>query len=685
MSPADFAAGWWRLRHRGDDAWGLLTRSGQITQLEHVQASNGSSPIHDLRNIHTAANLRVAHDRYVTSGPRRPENAQPFFLSDGAFTLGLAHNGNLPVAVVQRLRELLHKPLPVIASDSWVMTQFLLESRQKYKTWEETFVAMLPLLQGAFSLACLTDENVIYAIRDPWEIRPLCLGRKNETWVVASESVALANMGAQYVREVEPGEIVRLNPDGSSGSTLYAQADERRCVLETIYFSKNESVHDGQTIREQRRRLGELVGARFKEKKIAIDCVIPILNSGKQMSIGVSHALEMDNTEAISIATELRSFIQNTPTARTEIVNQKHVVDGGYIQGKRILLCDDSLVRGTSLSALLAKIREHNPAEIHIVLGSEPVVDICEWGIDLPTREELFVFQLLQTRPDWNNTEEYEAWLSKVEHLVAKKLGVDSVTYLDRTSVNKALKRSENQLCRHCFGGSDPIENNPPTYRVEHLEALRKQKVLFFASGSGTNVENVLQQMQDGKILAKPIGVVTNKRDGGVMDRARAFGVETTVFSAKTYELDILSFIVSHPEGIPDVIVLAGWMRILSDEFLEKIEKLGVTIVNLHPALLSGKGAGFVATAAGRVPELRGADVIEQAHQKPLAEMPVTGATVHQVLPAHKVDTGRVIIKEEVARREDETLAELTARIHKAEYRILPIAIQRILLERLKV
>ena len=470
IPPEDFIAGWWRLRHRGDGAWGMITVSGQGVQHDHVPGSNGhGNPINLLNNAGVDAYIRLGHDRYATSGGAGSENSQPIYLSDGQNTLGLAHNGNLPGKVVQHLRTLLRTPLPDDASDSRVMAQLLLDFRPRFTTWEETFVALLPRFQGAFSLACLTDEDAIYAIRDPWDIRPLCLGRKNNTWVVASESVALDSMGATYMREVEPGEIVCLRPDGRITATKYASgAGERRCALEPLYFSKIDSIVDQETIREQRQRLGELVGARFLNKGKREGFVVPILNSGKQVAIGVARALGLPIAEeAIRLALDKRSFIQNTPATRTEVVNQKHVVNGEYIRGKCIILCDDSLVRGTSLIALLAKIREHNPAEIHILLGSEPVIDICEWGVDLPTRTELFVYNLLQERPDWSNQDEYLSWLAKVEDLVAKELGVDSVTYLDRKSVNLALNRTDDQLCRHCFGGKKPTEDNPPTYRIE--------------------------------------------------------------------------------------------------------------------------------------------------------------------------------------------------------------------------
>ncbi len=466
ISPQDFCAGWQNLKNRGGDAWGLITVTDTGSILHHAQKFNA------VQNNGVDASIRLGHNRYATSGGGSLQNAQPFLLKSGPYTLGLAHNGNIPELIVEELRTLLLEPIASDASDSHVMTRFLLESRALYKTWSETFLAVLPLFRGAFSLACLTDENIIYAIRDKWGIRPLCLGKKGNTWAVASESFAFDPMGADFVREVRPGEVISLSLDGKLSSTRYAKAQkEQFCLLESIYFANNKSVRHGRTIKARRKALGRAAARRFLSKGIPVDLVIPVLNSGKQMSMGVSEVLRMKNIEAISIATQERSFIQNTPETRKQLVHAKHVVDGTIIEGKRLLLCDDSLVRGTSLGSLLEKIKEHKPAEIHILLGSEPVIDICDLGIDLPTKEELLVHRLVQEKPDFTNESLYFAWLKEVEELVARELGINSITYLDRASVNTAMKLRDDQMCRHCFGGEYPISQS--THLTRPLSSAR--------------------------------------------------------------------------------------------------------------------------------------------------------------------------------------------------------------------
>jgi|GEM_PF-4526 len=682
VSLADFKKGFMALQHRGADAAGMVAK--QDKQLSVLHKNGEISDLFLEHSAHTHAQALLGHNRYATSAGVSLSNAQPFLLTSERFQLALAHNGNLPDECVESLRLLLQGKYPTGASDSYLMTSTLLLERLKYQNWEETLLKTLPLFQGAFSLIGITDEGSMFGIRDPWGIRPLCLGKKDQTWVLVSESVALDAMGAEYFRELLPGEMITISADGKLGSIMYAVTSqpEQRCALESIYFAKNQS-YDGKTkMFERRRELGRMAGRRFQQKHIPIDVVIPILNSGKEMSLGVSDALNMANTAAIKVRGKKRSFIQSDDSQRQNAVHQKHIVDGLQIKNQRILLCDDSLVRGTSLKGLIDKIKElkdQQPAEIHLVLGSEPVVNICDLGIDLPDKA-----QLLAARIGGKT-------VSELEKRVAKELGIKSVTYLDRQSVEAAFGLSGNEMCWHCFGGPHPINHRRrPLYRSENVPAFAKQKVVFLASGSGTHVYNFLRLMSQGVIIAKPLDVITNVETAGVIQRAATFNVPTTVISSKgklkdpndrqEYEQQLLNHILSYPFGPPDVIVLAGWMMVLSDTFLEPLAAKGITIINLHPALLSGTGQDHVMSSKGMVPELRGAHAVQETLALPLSLMPITGSTVHQVQPRTVFDTGKVLIKTEIARRETESEAELTDRIKAAEYVIFPLALQMVLM-----
>src|SRR5258708_6229641 len=295
LSVQDFANGFSARQHRGGDAAGVLSLSGKSVTVDDVMGG-----IEDLFEETTGVEnytVLIGHNRYTTSAGMSMSNAQPFFFKQGKHSLGLAHNGNIPTEYLRSLKKMLTRAPSAESSDSYILTKILLRARTKHASWMDTFVTTLALFKGAFSLICVTEEGCIYAIRDPWGIRPLCLGKRDGAWVVVSETVALDAMGAQYVREVLPGEIICLRPDGTSLSILYAKhiIKEHRCLLETIYFYKNKSFDGRSHVWEQRRALGRSVAARFAHKNIPIDLVIPILNSGKEMAIGASDVLGMVN------------------------------------------------------------------------------------------------------------------------------------------------------------------------------------------------------------------------------------------------------------------------------------------------------------------------------------------------------------------------------------------------------
>ena len=683
VSVTAFKRGFLALQHRGADAAGLMINQDHQMSVTHHQGEIGE--LFSQIDLESSTTVLIGHNRYATSSGLSLSNAQPFFLSDRDFSLALAHNGNIPEEGLAALKALLVSECPADASDSYVMAKVLLEARPRFESWSETMIQTLPLFEGAFSLVCSTEAGDLFGIRDPWGIRPLCLGSLDQTWVVASESVALDAMGAHYHRELLPGEMLHLTSDGQPQAIMYAATSqpEQRCALESIYFAKNQSFDGRSKIFERRRELGRLAGRRFLKKHIPIDLVIPILNSGKEMSLGVSEALNMANTAAIRVRGKKRSFIQSDDNQRQNAVHQKHIVDGVQIKDQRILLCDDSLVRGTSLKGLINKIKElenQQPAEIHLVLGSEPVVNICDLGVDLPTKKQLLASRL------GGRT------LVDLEKKVAHELGIKSVTYLDRQSVETAFGQSGNEMCWHCFGGPHPIHHRRrPIYRAEQATAARQQKIVFMASGSGTHVYNFLRAMTQGVITAQPLEVITNIESAGVIQRAATFNVPVTVLPSKgtlnnpklrqAYEASLLRHLLSYPFGPPDVVVLAGWMMVLSDVFLEPLAAKGVMVINIHPALLSGTGQDQVMTSKGLIPELRGAHAIADTITIPLSKMPIAGSTVHQVSPRTLFDTGKIIIKTEVPRFEADTETELTQRIKAAEYLIYSLALQKTLLQ----
>lgn len=443
------------LEHRGNGPAGscLLTTQGNFKRLK-------ATSIDALQTKRKArfAQVAIGHNRYRTSASTSQRNTQPFLIrtSNGKYTLALGHNGNIPDEEVVKLRKKLQKKLPRSASDSFVLTHLLLEQRPSFKDWTTTFKKVLAPIRGAFSLVCITEEGILYAMRDQFGIRPLCLGRKDTTWFVASETVALDAIQAEVMREIAPGEMLRLENNGRYTFYRYAKPEgpEKRCLLETIYFASLHSYSGRDSIVRQRKALGAAAARRFQKKQVEVDWVVPILNSGLSVAQGAAAQLNVLLYRAIGINGKKRSFIQNTPKERRDVVYQKHIVfDPRYmsnVAGKSILLCDDSAVRGTSLENLIKRIhafKEKGPREVHVLLGSEPVVDGCDLGVDLPDKSIL-----LANKVGGETLEE-------IELNIAAFLKVDSVTYLDRVAVETALEKTSNQMCYHCFGGPHPTKN----------------------------------------------------------------------------------------------------------------------------------------------------------------------------------------------------------------------------------
>lgn len=681
----EFSQAFAPLQNRGEDAAGVVA----LNKKGDFQVVKNAGPIIELfseksSKLPKKSNLWIGHNRYATSAGTTEDNIQPFIGKNGNYFLALGHNGNLITDSVANLGVWVNERAVPGTSDSALMTSLLLQERPKYASWQETFIHELPKFRGSFSLVMITEEKKLYVVRDPWGVRPLSIGRKNQNWIVASETTSFNAIGANYIREVLPGELICFDQSQSYRSIIYSTRNqpENRCILETHYFSNSKSFDGYARIAYQREELGRGVAERFRKKNIEVDCVVPVLNSGLHVAKGVATALDLPLSNAVKVNGKKRTFIQNTTKKRKAAVYEKHVVLPQEITGKTILLADDSLVRGTSLGILIEKIRFAGPKAIHVILGSPPVIDTCDLGVDLPRQKDLLAAK-------WR-----EFPLEKIERLTADFLGVDSVTFSENMIVNHSLEKHAVDMCTHCFGGLHPVKEMPrPYFRSELTSQLKKQKVLFLASGSGTNVDNLLFSMERGEILAQPVKVITNNPEAGVIDKAKKHGVMTTILPSpkakfnsperKKYEILLAKSILENKKLRPDVIVLAGWMLILGDAFNDKIHKAGIDMINIHPALISGKGQSSLITSVGRIPEIRGDNGIKKTYQVPFSSMPVTGVTVHRVSPHQSVDTGEVLVKAEVMRYNNEEMADLEARIHATEYLIFPIGLQQVLLKRL--
>jgi amidophosphoribosyltransferase len=426
--------GLYALQHRGQESAGIATCEGGVA---HVHRALGLvSQVFTEENLHYLRGpLAIGHTRYSTTGAPRLRNAQPYLIETALGPLGIAHNGNLTNAPALR-RELLNQGVGLISSsDSEVITQMLAGAAGR--TWDERIPDMMQRAQGAYSLTLLTRE-AIYAVRDPWGFRPLCLGRLNETgWVVASESSALATIGATFLRELAPGEIVRLDADGVTAWQGVPPADRPAlCIFEYIYFARPDSLLEGRSVHRVRRMLGARLA---RDNPVDADMVIGAPDSATAHAIGYAHEAGIPFGEGLIKNRYIgRTFIQPDDRLRRMGVALKFNPLPDTLRGKRIVLVDDSIVRGNTSGPIAALLRQAGAAEVHMRVASPPIRHPCFMGVDMATRDELIA-----------------ARLSVPE--IADKLAVDSLAYLSIEGLMEAVGPGNGGHCMACFSGRYPV------------------------------------------------------------------------------------------------------------------------------------------------------------------------------------------------------------------------------------
>ncbi|MFQ6100428.1 MAG: amidophosphoribosyltransferase [Anaerolineae bacterium] len=421
------------LQHRGQESAGIATSDGRIA---HIHKGMGLvSQVFNEENLHhLQGHLAIGHNRYSTTGSSYLRNVQPYLIETALGPLGIAHNGNLTNAPALR-RDLLDGGVGLISSsDSEVITQML--AGAPGGVWEERIAAFMGRAEGAYSLTMITREAV-YGVRDPWGFRPLCLGRLNGNgWVLASESCALATIGATFVREVRPGEIVRLDESGlTSWQGVEAAERSALCIFEYIYFARPDSLLEGQSVHRVRRRLGARLA---QEHPVDADMVIGVPDSATSHTIGYANAAGIPFGEGLIKNRYIgRTFIQPDNRLRRLGVALKFnpLTD---IRGKRIVVVDDSIVRGNTSGPLVALLRQAGAAEVHMRVASPPIRHPCFMGVDMSTREEL-----IAARMGVNE--------------IARHMGVDSLGYLSLEGLLEAVGAERGGHCHACFSGEYPV------------------------------------------------------------------------------------------------------------------------------------------------------------------------------------------------------------------------------------
>jgi amidophosphoribosyltransferase len=454
--------GLYALQHRGQESAGIAVSNGR--QILVYKDMGLVSQVFDESTLEALkGHVAVGHARYSTTGASTWHNAQPTFRPTADGSIALAHNGNLTNTrdLVQLVRDLpssageldIHaRNLETGTNDTSVVTALL--AHHPDTSLEERAAELLPQVRGAFSFIWM-DEDTLYAARDPQGIRPLVLGRLERGWVVASETAALDIVGASYVREVEPGEMVTVDADGLR-TRRFAQPEPKGCLFEYVYLARPDTLLNDQRVHSVRVEIGRRL-ARAEEviqSPADADLVIPVPESGTPAAIGYAEASGIPYGMGLVKNSYVgRTFIQPSQTIRQLGIRLKLNPLRDVIEGKRLVVVDDSIVRGNTQRALVRMLREAGAREVHVRISSPPVKWPCFYGIDFATRAELIANGL--------STDE-----------ICSSIGADSLAYIELDQLVDATGVPKANLCRACFDGVYPVELPEPAHLGKHLLEL---------------------------------------------------------------------------------------------------------------------------------------------------------------------------------------------------------------------
>ncbi len=617
-----------------------------------------------------SAKCAIAHNRYSTTGKSSLVNAHPVYFKNKKYAISIGHNGNIP-DVSSLLSSL--KKKPKASSDTALLAALLLQNRERYSSWIETLQQTLYGVKGAFCLVIMVEDGTLFAVRDQYGIRPLCYGKTDHGWIVVSESVGVDVVHGQFIREVKPGEIISIDRKGNLHSVFFGEPKRQKlCLFEHIYFSRADSFINGMRIKSGREALGRSLGKRIRDKGVEIDIVVPIFNSGYYAAKGVAQELGLPMVEAVVTSNYYgRTFIHPDPTKRVTAVSGKHNFIPDEIQGKRVIFIDDSAVRLTTGRAIVNGLLQAGAKNVYAGFACPPIINPCDLGIAMKSKEELLAAQ-------WENES-----LEAIEQHVADHIGAAGLVYLPLDDTIQALGGARRDFYSYYFGGEHPINGKQEVFPIKNRSVSDKPNIIVMISGSGTNLQKIIDETENGRIAASVTHVISNNPDAYGLKRAKKHNIPTTVMPSegklkdqekrKHFEQQLIKKI---QEIRPDMIVLAGWMIVLSDDFMMKMQKDEIPVINVHPALLTEENHETIRTSRGVIPVMRGAHAIADAYWQ---ELQLSGVTVHQLIPKTIYDTGPVILREEVRRSLHESLDSWEASIHETEYRVLPAAINRVL------
>lgn len=435
---AHTALGLHALQHRGQEAVGIVSYDGEQFNSHRALGLVGDNFSTEEVISQLAGSVAIGHVRYSTTGDTVIRNVQPLFAEFKFGGLAVAHNGNLTNSYAVR-RALIERG-SIFQSTSDTETIIHLIARSEYGRVVDRLTDAISQIEGAFSLVAMTGKKLI-GVRDPHGVRPLVIGKLGEAYIITSETCALDILGAKFIRDIDPGEIVIIDENGLHSLKPFSKKPRRFCIFEYIYFARPDSMIEGRHVYAVRKNIGKELA---RESHVDADVIVPVPDSGVPSAIGYAQESEIPFELGIIRNHYVgRTFIEPTAQIRHLGVRLKHNANLGSIKGKRVILVDDSIVRGTTSTKIVEMVRAAGATEVHMRISSPPTTHSCFYGIDTPEREQLMASQ--------HNVQG-----------MAEIIGVDSLAFISidglYRAVGEARRDSEQpQYCDACFTGEYPI------------------------------------------------------------------------------------------------------------------------------------------------------------------------------------------------------------------------------------
>ncbi len=432
------------LQHRGQEASGIVSSNGDTLKF-HKALGLVSDIFSDMKVLdHLDGMSAIGHNRYSTTGGNTAVNVQPLVMNVEEGPIAISHNGNLVNDKSLRKALMKHGSIFQTSSDSEIIIHLIAKSNKD--TLSEKIKEAFSQVKGAFSIAMLSKSK-LFAIRDPKGFRPLCIGKKDVTYIITSESCALDLIEAEYVRDVEPGEMVTIDENGLHSEKIFSEEKKAFCIFEYIYFSRPDSKVFGENVDKTRRKFGKMLATL---KPAEGDIVVSVPDSSNTAALGFAQESKIKFEIGLIRNHYIgRTFIHPVQSQRDFKVRIKFNPVEGVLKDRRVIIVEDSIVRGTTLKQLVKMVRDAGAKEVHVRVSSPPIISPCYYGMDFPTKDELIA----------NN---------KTIDQIRKHLNVDSLEYFPLDDLTQSVTNGFSHYCHACFSGQYPIPVKEESSKDKH-------------------------------------------------------------------------------------------------------------------------------------------------------------------------------------------------------------------------